>query len=257
MISCEVQLGVEPVEFARRDEREDVAGSPGVVVGANSQAPRPTATALNSRSAELFSMRSHRSSRKRRSASSERTEYPSISAKVPTMRELLEAIVGAVLAAPSPRASLIAENLALRQQLAVLRLQTSRPRLRPVDRAFWAVLSRVWSRWADALAIVRPATVIAWHRRGLARFWACKSRRPERPPIGREVVELIERMATENPMWSRRRIAAELAKLGHDVSKDTVVRYMPTAPRRPGRPPSTAWARSFACTSPGLSRSTF
>jgi putative transposase len=157
------------------------------------------------------------------------------------MRELLEAIVGALLAGLRPRASLVAENLALRQQLAVLRRQTSRPQLRPVDRAFWVVLSRIWSRWADALAIVKPATVIGWHRRGFARFWRHKSRRPGRPPLGREVVELIERMATENPMWSRRRIAAELAKLGHDVSKDAVARYMPKRPRRPGRPPSTTW----------------
>ena len=103
------------------------------------------------------------------------------------MRELLEAIVGAILAALRPRASL-AENLALRRQLAVLRRQASRPQLRPVDREFWVVLSRVWSRWADALALVKPATVIGWHRRGFARFWAYKSRRPGRPPIGREVV---------------------------------------------------------------------
>ncbi len=157
------------------------------------------------------------------------------------MRELLEAIVGALLSASRPRASLVAENLALRQQLAVLRRQTSRPQLRPVDRAFWVVLSRVWSRWADALALVKPATVIGWHRCGFARFWAYKSRRPGRPPIAREVVALIERMATENPMCSRRRIAAELAKLGHDVSKDTVARYMPMGPRRPRRPPSTTW----------------
>jgi putative transposase len=157
------------------------------------------------------------------------------------MRELLQAIVGAILAAMRPRASLVAENLALRQQLAVLRRRTARPQLRPVDRAFWVVLSRVWSRWAEALALVKPATVVGWHRRGFARFWAYKSRRSGRPPIGREVVELIERMATENPMWSRRRIAAELAKLGHDVSKDTVARYMPKRPRRSGRPPSTTW----------------
>jgi putative transposase len=145
------------------------------------------------------------------------------------------------LAALRPRASLVAENLALRQQLAVLRRQTSRPPLRPVDRAFWVVLSRVWSRWADVLALVKPATVIAWYRSGFARFWAYKSQRPGRPPIGREVVELIERIATENPLWSRRRIAAELAKLGHGVSKDTVARYMSTRPRRPGRPLSTTW----------------
>jgi hypothetical protein len=70
------------------------------------------------------------------------------------MCDLLEAIVGALLAALRPRASLVAENLALRQQLAVLRRQLSRPQVRPVDRAFWVVLSRIWSRWADALAIV-------------------------------------------------------------------------------------------------------
>ena len=86
------------------------------------------------------------------------------------MVTLLEAIVGAVLAALRPRANLVLENLALRQQLSILRRSTRRPRLRPLDRAFWVVLSRTWSRWADILAIVKPATVIAWHRRGFARF---------------------------------------------------------------------------------------
>ena len=78
------------------------------------------------------------------------------------------AILGALVAALRPRASLVVENLSLRQQLAVPRRAVPRPRLRPVDRAFWAVLSRAWSRWADALIIVKPATVVAWHRRG---FW--------------------------------------------------------------------------------------
>ena len=88
------------------------------------------------------------------------------------MLALLEATAGALFAALRPRLSLVAENLVLRQQLAILRRVTPRPRLRPIDRAFWVVVSRVWSRWADALVIVRPATVIAWHRRGFARFWA-------------------------------------------------------------------------------------
>ena len=78
----------------------------------------------------------------------------------------LKALIGALLAAMKPRASLVAENLALRQQLAVLRRATPRPRLRPIDRAFWAFLSETWSRWAGVLAIVKPATVIGWHRRG-------------------------------------------------------------------------------------------
>jgi putative transposase len=93
------------------------------------------------------------------------------------MLTVLEAALGALLAAFRPRASLVAENLLLRQQLAILRRANRRPRLRPIDRAFWVVVSRVWSRWADSLAIVRPATVIAWHRRGFALFWAWKSRR--------------------------------------------------------------------------------
>jgi transposase InsO family protein len=151
------------------------------------------------------------------------------------------AILGALFSAFKPRACLVAENLALRQQLAALRRTARRPRFCPADRAFWVLLSRTWSRWADLLAIVQPATVIAWHRRGFARFWAWKSRRVGRPPLGEDVVALIQKMAQENPLWSRRRIANELAKLGHSVDKDTVAKYMPTRPERPHRPPSQTW----------------
>jgi transposase InsO family protein len=114
--------------------------------------------------------------------------------------------------------------------------------LRAVDRAFWVILSRVWSRWVDVLAIVKPATVIGWHRRGYARFWAYKTRRPGRPTLASEVIELIVRMARENPTWSRRRITLELAKLDYDVSKDSVAKYMPKPLGRPRRPPSTTLA---------------
>ena len=87
------------------------------------------------------------------------------------MLGLIAAIIGALVGAFRPRALIVAENLALRQQLAVLRRKKARPRLIPIDRAFWILLSRVWSKWADALAIVKPETVIAWHRRGFASFW--------------------------------------------------------------------------------------
>ena len=103
------------------------------------------------------------------------------------------------------------------------------------------MVSRVWSRWADALAIVKPATVIRWQRRGFARFWAWKSKRVGRPPLAAAIVALIERMARGNPTWSRRRIANELAKLGLDVGKDAVARYMPKPAERPPRPPSQTW----------------
>jgi hypothetical protein len=95
--------------------------------------------------------------------------------------------------------------------------------------------------WADALAIVKPATVTAWHRHGFAPFWAWKSRRVGRTPLAPEVVALIVQMARQNPLWSRRRIASELAKLGHDVGKDAVAKYMPRPAGHPPRPPSQMW----------------
>ena len=157
------------------------------------------------------------------------------------MFAFLRALTGATIAALSPRASLVAENLALRQQLAVLRRATPRPRLRPVDRAFWIVLSRAWARWAETVVLVKPEIVIGRHRQGFVRFWARRSRCAGRPPVDPVIVELIVRMVRENPTWSRRRIASELAKLGHAVNKDTVARYMPR--RRPrSRPPSQTWS---------------
>src|SRR5580658_2897953 len=113
--------------------------------------------------------------------------YPnerSDSAVTPT---ILGAVVGALFAALRPRAILFAEKLGLRQQLAILRRATPRPRLRPIDRAFWVIVSRLWSRWAECLAIVQPATVIGWHRRGFARWWAWKSRPVGRPPLAPEL----------------------------------------------------------------------
>jgi transposase InsO family protein len=154
---------------------------------------------------------------------------------------ILMAISGAAFAALRPRANLVLENLVLRQQLAVLRRATPRPHLRPIDRAFWVVVSQFWGRWADALAIVKPSTVIEWHRRGFVRYWAWRSRPVGRPPIGADVIALIERMVAENPTWSRRRIASELSKLGHAVDKNTVAKYMPRPLTRPRRPPSQTW----------------
>ncbi len=144
------------------------------------------------------------------------------------------------MAAFRPRASLVVKNLALRQQLSILRRATPRPRLRPVDRAFWVVLSHTWSRWTDTLVVVKPETVIGWHRRGYVRFWARRSRCPGRTSLDPVIVDLIVRLARDNPTWSRRRIASELAKLGHVVSKDTVARYMPQQRPR-SRPPSQTW----------------
>ena len=116
------------------------------------------------------------------------------------------------------RAALELENLALRQQIGVLqRSATKRPKLTLLDRLFWAWLSGIWSNWRSALAIVQPATVLAWHRRGFGLFWAWKIRRgqPGRPTLPHEVRDLIRRMCRENPTWGAPRIHGELLKLGN------------------------------------------
>jgi len=96
------------------------------------------------------------------------------------------------------RNDLILENLALRQQLAALKRKSPRPRLCLLDRFFWVWLRRIWSRWRGSLVIVRPETVVRWHREGFRRYWHWKSRsgrKRGRLRTGREIRELISRMA--------------------------------------------------------------
>ncbi len=126
------------------------------------------------------------------------------------------------------------ENLALRQQLATL-ASRRRPVIRPADRAFWILLRRFWSGWAESLAIVRPDTVVRWHRAGFRIYWnwlSRRGRRSGRPPLPREVRALIRRMATENS-WGAPRIHGELLCLGFEVSERSVSRYLRALPRAP------------------------
>jgi putative transposase len=140
------------------------------------------------------------------------------------------------------RAALQLEVLALQHQLQVL--QRSRPRrlrLAKTDRWFWVVLSRLWTGWRSALVIVKPETVIAWHRRGLRLWWAWKSRRRLGRPTGpADIRTLIRTMAQANPRWGAPRIHGELLKLGLDVCQATVAKYM----GRRRQPPSQTW-RAF------------
>ena len=139
------------------------------------------------------------------------------------------------------RRELALENLALRQQLAVWKARQPRPRLTEMDRIFWGVLSRLWKNWRSSLQVVRPETVVRWHRRGFWLYWAWKSRRRwGRPAIGRELRDLIRQMSRANPLWGAPRIHGELLKLGLTVSQATVSQYM----LRLRRPPSQAW-RAF------------
>jgi putative transposase len=119
------------------------------------------------------------------------------------------------------------EILALRQQLGILKRKIPRPQLQLQDRIFWILLRRLWPAWRDALVIVKPETVVAWHRAGFRLFWRLRPRpkSPGRPKIDAEVRALIHRMANENPSWGAPRIHGELLKLGFDVSERTVSRY--------------------------------
>jgi transposase InsO family protein len=124
---------------------------------------------------------------------------------------------------------------ALRQQLAACAQKRPRLRMSPFDRTFWVVLSRIWPRWKQHLVIVRPETAVRWHRQGFRRYWrSISTAGPGRPPISKEVQELIVRMATEN-CWRARKIQAELIKLGIRVSLATISRHLPKKERDPSQ----------------------
>ena len=140
------------------------------------------------------------------------------------------------------RSGLVLENLALRQQLAVMRNSVKRPRLHFRDRLFWVILSRIWKVWKSPLVVVKPATVIGWHRKGFRLFWKRKARRkgPGRPRVSKEIRDLVHKMAEANPSWGAPRIHGELKKLGIGVSERTVSNLMPHRTK----PPSQTW-RTF------------
>lgn len=135
-----------------------------------------------------------------------------------------------------PRASLAAENLFLRKQLALFVERKIRPRRADGTRKLVLVLLSRLFDWKDALVVVQPGTLIRWHRLGFRIFWRWKVGRG-RPPLPENMRELIQSMARDNPTWGEERIAAELSvKLGIRVSGRTVRKYMPRSlGGRPGR----------------------
>ena len=137
--------------------------------------------------------------------------------------------------------SMALEIVALRHQLAVLQRSAKRPRLKPSDRALWAVLCHVLPNWRQHLTIVKPETVVGWHRSGWRLFWRwrCRSVRG-RPKVSAEVRALIRKMSSENRLWGAPRIHGELLKLGYDICETTIAKYMV---RQPG-PAAQTW-RTF------------
>jgi putative transposase len=132
------------------------------------------------------------------------------------------------------------EVLALRQQVAVLKRKRPRPRLNSWDRLFWTALRRCWSRWTDVLVLVKPETVVGWHRAGFRLYWRWRSRSlGGRPKIAEEIRVLIRRLAQENQGWGAPKIHGELQKLGLVVSERSVARYLRRMRRRGD--PAKSW----------------
>jgi len=147
------------------------------------------------------------------------------------------------------------EIVVLRHEIAVLRRQVSRPALRPADRAFLAAASRLLPRDRWQAFFVTPRTLLAWHRGLVARRWTYPGRRPGRPRLGREVRELILRLARENPRWGYRRITGELIGLGIQISPTSVRNVLMGAGIGPaGQRGGISWRefirRQTQCTSP-------
>jgi hypothetical protein len=145
-------------------------------------------------------------------------------------------LVRLLIVLASRHRSLALENLALRQQLAVYGRTRPKPTMRFSDRLFWLGLRWAWPDWKSALVVVRPATVVAWHRRGFAWYWTRRSRpRGGRPRAGGEIRRLVRDMVVANPLWGAPRIHGELLKLGFEVSERTVSRLMPRRQTRPSQ----------------------
>jgi transposase InsO family protein len=140
------------------------------------------------------------------------------------------------------RKELIAENALLRQQLIVARRKVKRPQFKPHERGLLVLLSRCVRGWRDALLLVKPDTIVRWHREGFRHFWRWKSRKrkvlKQRIPDG--VIALIRQMAEENSTWGAERIRGELLKLGIIVAKRTIQRHL-RAVRPPAPPRGQKW----------------
>ncbi|MCP4768629.1 MAG: transposase [Gammaproteobacteria bacterium] len=137
---------------------------------------------------------------------------------------------------------LVLENLALRQQVAMLRQSVKKPRPSVADKLFWIIFSRYVNGWREMLYGLHPDTVVRWHRQGFRLYWRWKSRgqKPGRPAIDAALRKLIREMQKANIGWGAPRIHGELLKLGIAISQATVSKYMV----RQKRPPPQTW-RTF------------
>ncbi len=139
------------------------------------------------------------------------------------------------------RAQLLAENALLRQQLLVPRRRVKRPVVTPTDRTLLVLLAGRVRAWRQALLLVRPETLLRWHRAGFRSFWRWQSRPgPGRPPLPAETIALLRRLATANPRWGAERSRGERGKLGIRVAQRLIQTYR--RGHRAPRPRGQTWA---------------
>jgi transposase InsO family protein len=157
-------------------------------------------------------------------------------------------VLGAAADLVRSRSELVAENALLRHQLIVLARTAKRPRFSRADRPLLVLLASRVTSWRQALLIVRPETLLLWHRAGFRLLWRWRSGTRHRPQgTAPDTIALIERMARENRLWGAERIQGELEKLGVPVSKRTIQKYLRRArPPRPSGQPWTTFLRNHA-----------
>jgi putative transposase len=154
----------------------------------------------------------------------------------------LPLVTGLAVDLTRSRKELLAENAFLRQQLIVASRRVKRPAFRSHERGLLVLLARLVSRWRDAVLLVKPDTILRWHRQGFRLFWRLKSRRPgkPRPRLSPDLIELIRRMAESNATWGAERIRGELLRLGIHIAKRTIQKYI-RAVRPPAPPRGQRW----------------
>jgi len=152
-------------------------------------------------------------------------------------------VVGTLADITRSKSDLIAENAFLRQQLIVLQRQTKRPALTPRDRGLLVLLASRFRWWREALMIVKPDTLLGWHRQGFRLFWRHKSKaKTPQPRVPENVIALIHTKSLDNRLWGSKRIRDELRKLGYHLTKRTVAKYMrQVRSTPPPRKPSQTW----------------
>jgi hypothetical protein len=161
------------------------------------------------------------------------------------MIALLIFLVRLLVLPSKPKRRLEAENAALRRQVAVLQRKVrGRVRLTNSDRLFFVLLYRWFPSILKTVTVIKPETLVHWHRAGFRRYWRWKSRNlGGRPPVSAELRALIRRMSLENTLWGAPHIHGELLKLGFTVAQSTVAKYMA---EKGDDPSCQSWANSFA-----------